>query len=163
MSDSNRADWQFLKRQLEQHLQQLVQALSALNFTQGEVARSNASRALLGTEQSLAALQRAADIGAQEELLIVEAHGLLAQARQRIAQVTPRRREGNVVEMRSLQGDLADAEFERLLAASDTPWYNPELVTATTPRQGGEAQSDGEERSGPALRLVYSAADSGQE
>ena len=163
MSDSNYPDWRFMKRQLEQHLQQLVQALSALNFTQGEVARCNASNALVATEQSLAALHRAGDIGASEELLIVEAHALLAEARQRIARVTPRRREGNVVEMRSLQGDLADAEFERLLAASDAPWYGPDLASATSGHDAAQLPADNDTPVMPKLQLVYSAVDAQQE
>jgi vacuolar-type H+-ATPase subunit B/Vma2 len=54
--------------------------------------------------------------------MIIEAHTLLTQARLLINKHSGLRfNDLNVVEMRQNQADLADAAFERMLAASDVP------------------------------------------
>ncbi|MDG2035436.1 MAG: hypothetical protein P8J42_02350, partial [Pseudomonadales bacterium] len=56
----------------------------------------------------------------ESQRLLIEAHTLLSQARSLINMRKTRFDDLNVVEMRGNHADLADAAFERMLAASDT-------------------------------------------
>jgi len=115
---------QRLRTQLERQLQKLVRAVAVLGYCRHRGAVDAVGESVQEVEWALHQLQLSANLAEQfiDESSVIETHTLLDQARKLIgAQAMPRFADANVVEMRGNYSDLADAEFERMLAASDVP------------------------------------------
>ena len=115
---------QRLRTQLERQLQKLVRAVAVLGYCRHRGAVDAVGESVQEVEWALHQLQLSANLAEQsiDESSVIEIHMLLDQARKLIgAQAMPRFADANVVEMRGNYSDLADAEFERMLAASDVP------------------------------------------
>lgn len=115
---------QRLRTQLERQLQKLVRAVAVLGYCRHRGAVDAVGESVQEVEWALHQLQLSANLAEQsiDESSVIETHMLLDQARKLIgAQAMPRFADANVVEMRGNYSDLADAEFERMLAASDVP------------------------------------------
>ena len=113
---------QRLRTQLERQLQKLVRAVAVLGYCRHRGAVDAVGESVQEVEWALHQLQLSANLAEQsiDESSVIETHMLLDQARKLIgAQAMPRFADANVVEMRGNYSDLADAEFERMLAASD--------------------------------------------
>lgn len=107
--------------QLERQLQKLVRATAVLGYCRHRGAIDAVSESILEVELVLDQLhEQAAD--EIDERTLIETQLLLTQARKVTGRrMQPRYADANVVEMRGNYSDLADAEFERMLAASDIP------------------------------------------
>lgn len=115
---------QRLRTQLARQLQKLVRAVAVLGYCRHRGAVDAVGESVQEVEWALHQLQLSANLAEQsiDESSVIETHMLLDQARKLIgAQAMPRFADANVVEMRGNYSDLADAEFERMLAASDVP------------------------------------------
>ncbi|NNL56224.1 MAG: hypothetical protein HKO71_00600 [Pseudomonadales bacterium] len=169
-SSSPREYW--LREQLEASIKRLVRTVNTLVYTRNPVAVAVAAQQcdqLQHILQEFQARQQSSLAAncAVDELLLVETHQLLAEARRLVSvPLRPVWREDNVVELQPDYGDLTDAAFERMLASSDIP----QLLCGDDPA-GGNAQEaywddcdaaassaqPKRSRSRAKLRLVYSA------
>lgn len=110
-----------IRTQLERQLQKLVRATAVLGYCRHSGAIDAVSESILEVEWVLDQINDLATSTIDERTLI-ETHLLLTQARKVTGRrMQPRFADANVVEMRGNYSDLADAEFERMLAASDIP------------------------------------------
>jgi len=159
----------WLREQLEASIKRLVRTVNTLVYTRNPVAVAVAAQQCDQLQQLLQDFQQrlpAAHAGAVDELLLVETHQMLAEARRLVsAPLRPVWREDNVVELQPDYGDLTDAAFERMLASSDIP----QLLRGDEPGSGPEGGWDecrysdysdepAAARSRGKLRLVYSAS-----
>ena len=146
---------QWHRRQLSRQLKRLVRAVAVLGYCRRSDAIDAVAESITEVEQTLATLsesllsvteylyQLETSTQSESQRLLIEAHTLLTQARSLINVCSQRRFKAlNVVEMRRNQADLADAAFERMLAASDVP----SLYSATAASE----------------RLCFGSNDSGQ-
>ncbi len=129
--------------QLEERIKRLIKAVNVLVYTKSKAAKDSVAVMLDDVEESLCRAQASSSAQqavtpntisedslsevegvakAVDQWLFAETHQLLAHARRLVdAPIKPHRQVGNVIQMRRNYSDLADAEFERLLAASDVP------------------------------------------
>ena len=125
---------QWHRSQLLRQLKRLVRAVAVLGYCRHSDAIDAVAESITDVEQTLKTLsaspltlteylnQLETPIQSDNQRLLIEAHTLLMQARSLINKGNERRFKAlNVVEMRRDQADLADAAFERMLAASDVP------------------------------------------
>lgn len=130
MDDSITQSSHWWRSQLERQLQKLVRAISVLGYCRHSGAIEAVSESVQEVEhvleQTLAQQQDAEQV--IDERTMIETHVMLAQARKVIGlNAKARFADANVVELRDANqinarySDLADAEFERMLAASDVP------------------------------------------
>lgn len=121
------------RSQLNRQLQRLVRAVAVLGYCRRSDAIDTVAESITEVEQTLTVLnasptsvtdylqQIESSSQSESQRLLIEAHTLLSQARSLINMRTQTRFDDlNVVEMRGNHADLADAAFERMLAASDT-------------------------------------------
>lgn len=131
-SDHGYSNWeQCLKDQLEE----LIHAVTAFEFARNDaiIERVECAQQRVDTHlhsfigsQLVAECDEASSEQISLELLVVEAHQLLARSRTLLAPYRRPRlvaRDGLTIEQRHTHADLTDAEFERLLAASDIPVF----------------------------------------
>ena len=111
---------------LRSQMRKLIEAVSLFGYTGNERSAQAVDAAACSMERLLPRLHALCEqdgngIGTAPELsmMLIEAHQQIVHARQLIGSVLAPRKAGNVVEMRRSHTDLTDAEFERLLAASD--------------------------------------------
>jgi len=125
---------QWHRNQLSHQLKRLVRAIAVLSYCGRDNAIDAVAESITEVDQTLIALsaspstvndylqQLETSIQSECQRMIIEAHALLTQARLLINKHSSLRfNDLNVVEMRQNQADLADAAFERMLAASDVP------------------------------------------
>jgi hypothetical protein len=125
---------QWHRSQLSRQLKRLVRAIAVLSYCGRDNAIDAVAESITEVDQTLIALsaspstvndylqQLETSIQSESQRLIIEAHALLTQARLLINEYSSLRfNDLNVVEMRQNQADLADAAFERMLAASNVP------------------------------------------
>ena len=125
---------QWHRSQLLRQLKSLVRAVAVLGYCRRSDAIDAVAESITDVEQTLKTLsaspltlteylhQLETSTQSENQRLLIEAHTLLMQARSLINKGKERRFKAlNVVEMRRDQADLADAAFERMLAASDVP------------------------------------------
>jgi len=123
---------QWHRNQLSRQLKRLVRAIAVLSYCGRDNAIDAVAESITEVDQTLIALsaspstvndylqQLETSIQSECQRMIIEAHALLTQARLLINKHSSLRfNDLNVVEMRQNQADLADAAFERMLAASD--------------------------------------------
>ena len=120
------------RSQLNRQLQRLVCAVAVLGYCRRSDAIDTVAESITEVEQTLTVLsaspssvtdylqQIESSSQSESQRLLIEAHTLLSQARSLINMRKTRFDDLNVVEMRGNHADLADAAFERMLAASDT-------------------------------------------
>ena len=111
---------------LRSRMRKLIEAVSLFGYTRAEPAAQAVDKAAAAMEQLLPRLHELCNEAGNDletspelSLLLIEAHQQIAHARQLIGSVLAPRQASNVVEVRRSHTDLTDAEFERLLAASD--------------------------------------------
>ncbi len=125
---------QWHRNQLSRQLKRLVRAIAVLGYCGRDNAIDAVAESITEVDQTLIALsaspstvndylqQLETSIQSESQRMIIEAHALLTQARLLINKHSSLRfNDLNVVEMRQNQADLADAAFERMLAASHVP------------------------------------------
>ncbi len=143
-----------LRAALERQLQKLVRSVAVLGYCRHSGAVDAVGETIQEVEMALHQFQQQDQQQYQqqaevEERTVIETHLLLDQARKLIgAKAMPRFAGENVVEMRGNYSDLADAEFERMLAASDVPMLY--ASTAATERRcfgPDQANDEGKQRS----------------
>lgn len=117
----------WLREQLQASIKRLVRTVNTLVYTRNPVAVAVAAQQcdqlqhILQDFQQKLGRSHAAACGV-DELLLVETHQLLAEARRLVsAPLKPVWRSDNVIELQPDYGDLTDAAFERMLASSDIP------------------------------------------
>ena len=162
----------WLREQLASALQRLVRTVNTLVYTRNPVALAVATQQCNQVEHLLEQLQQTFECCAVpgsthdracgiDELTIVEAHQMLAEARRLVSvPLRPVWREDNVVELQPDYGDLTDAAFERMLASSDIPqllsspesWVNDPGYSDSL-----EEKSEASKKPAPRLKLVYSS------
>lgn len=125
---------QWHRSQLSRQLQRLIRAVAVLGYCRHSGAIKALAESITEVEQTLSTLsaspsaiseylyQLETSTQSESQRLLIEAHTLLTQARSLInVRAKQRFKDPNIVEMRHSQADLADAAFERMLAASDVP------------------------------------------
>ena len=169
-------DSHWLREQLEASIKRLVRTVNTLVYTRNPVAIAVAAQQCDQVQHMVYEFQKnlehtsaIAGVCAVDELLLVETHQLLADARRLVSvPLRPVWRDDNVVELQPDYGDLTDAAFERMLASSDIPQLlssNDEFAPvdtyadtfwdeSCTSAGSGKAQPAARER--PKLTLVYS-------
>ena len=127
---------QWHRSQLSRQLKKLVRAIAVLSYCGRDNAVDAVAESITEVDQTLTALsaspssvteylqQLETSTQSDNQRLLIEAHTLLTQARLLISKRAALRfNDLNVVEMRQNKADLADAAFERMLAASDTSGF----------------------------------------
>lgn len=151
MDDSITQSSHWWRSQLERQLQKLVRAISVLGYCRHSGAIDAVSESVQEVEhvleQTLVQQQDAEQV--IDERTMIETHVMLAQARKVIGLNTKARfADANVVELRDANqinarySDLADAEFERMLAASDVPNLYSSTAASESRCFGSEQAND---------------------
>ena len=125
---------QWHRSQLSRQLQRLIRAVAVLGYCRHSGAVESVAESIAEVEQTLSSLsaspsaiseylcQLETSTQSESQRLLIEAHTLVTQARSLInIRAKQRFKDPNIVEMRQGHADLADAAFERMLAASDVP------------------------------------------